>query len=376
MTTIRVDPAELVQVAGQLKGEEARLDGLAPEIHRRAASLDWEVGPKADLAEMFAQAAIRSAALAGELASLAQFLTHQAEAYRLADEQTEAILERPLARWGAYARSLGAATWQGAPSGPTASQPPNPEQLRYLQRVLGVQEEGFGSQTSQALQRLHAQYGLAMPPQGQIDPQAWALVGRHLTRAGQEGPPGAPAIPFQPFVPFHQQTDPAYADVRFGTTDTYEKSGCTLTAMAMLVDYHRDSFEATRASMSDLAERTVNQDGNIVWGQADSYLQERFGLRLEHHFLPTGEAGLTAAMSQAHQSLAQGEPVVVGIQHDKYQHWVVIRGYTGEGAPTDPSQFLIHDPYYADHKTLADLLRDEKYRGGNFQGLFRLQERR
>lgn len=182
-----------------------------------------------------------------------------------------------------------------------------------------------------------------------------------------------PVIPMQPFVPYHAQTHPAYADVKFGSSDTYAASGCTLTGLAMLVDYHRDGFEATRAQMEELAVRSVNEDGNVVWAQADGYLQERYGLRLHHQELPEGTEGLSTALTEAHQALAQGEPALVGVQGGQ-QHWVVIRGYTGEGALTDPAQFLIHDPYKPTRRTLADLLGDPGYQGGQLQAIVRLQE--
>lgn len=373
MTAIRVEPADLEQAAAAIKQAEGLLSTLEPQIRQRSSSLDWQAGMKDDLETMVDQAARRAGALAAESASLVQFLLQRAEAYRQADEQGQAQITRPTERIAAATSGLATAIWQGAPSAPTATQAPTPEQLRFIQRTLGVQEEGFGPQTKAALQRLHAEYGLSMPPSGQIDPQAWALVGHNLTRG--TGAPGAPAIPMQPFVPYHMQTDPAYAAVEFGTSDTYGKSGCTLTAISMLVDYHRDSFEATPESMGALARETVNADGNVVWGQADSYLQKQWGLSLVHHPLPAGPTALDTAMTEAHQALTQSEPVVIGVQNGANQHWIVVRGFTGSGAPTDPAQFLIHDPANTSRKTLADLLNDAKYRGGQLQAIVRLQER-
>lgn len=370
MPAIRVEPAELEQVAGEIKRAEGALSTLGPQLRQRLGALDWAVGPRADLEEMVSQAAARAGALAEAAGALQQFLLDRAAAYRQADEQGRAAIEGPIGQMGSATSGLASAIWQGAPTGPTGVQAPTPEQLRFIQRSLSVQEEGFGPKTKAALQRLHAEYGLTMPPSGQIDPQAWALVGHKV--AG--GAPGAPAIPMQPFVPYHQQTDPAYADVTFGRSDNYERSGCTLTAISMLVDHHRDSFEATRESMGALAHQTVNADGNVVWAKADEYLQQEWGLHLIHQNLPPGPQALGAAMTAAHQALAQGEPVVVGVQNGENQHWVVIRGFTGSGAPSDPAQFLIHDPANTSRKTLADLLGDEKYRGSQLQAVVRVQE--
>lgn len=373
MTAIRVEPADLEQAAAQIKQAEALLSTLEPQIRQRTSNLDWQAGMKDDIEAIVDQAARRAGALAAESASLVQFLLQRAEAYRQADEQGQAQIARPTERISAAASGLATAIWQGAPSAPTAAQAPTPEQLRFIQRTLGVQEQGFGPQTKAALQRLHTEYGLTMPPSGQIDPQAWALVGHKVVRG--TGAPGAPAIPMQPFVPYHMQTDPAYADVKFGTSDTYAKSGCTLTAISMLVDYHRDAFEATSESMTALAHQSVNANGDVVWAQADSYVQQEWGLDLIHQDLTAEPHALTTAMTEAHHALAQGEPVVIGVKNGANQHWVVVRGFTGTGAPADPAQFLIHDPANTSRKTLADLLGDAKYQGGQLQAIVRLQER-
>ncbi|HLO04461.1 MAG TPA: C39 family peptidase [Symbiobacteriaceae bacterium] len=375
MPAIRVDPAELDQVAGEMKRAEVLLGALAPQIRQRAGALDWETGQKSDLDELISQAALQAGTLEEGAATLTRALLDHAEAYRQADEQGQSRIERPLQWMGSAASGLATAIWQGAPGGPSAAQAPTPEQLRFLQRTLSVQEEGFGPKTTAALERLHSEYGLTMPPKGQIDPQAWALVGHQVTRGTDGGAPGAPAIPLQPFVPYHNQTDPAYADLHFGQTDTYERSGCTLTAIAMLVDYHRDSFEATRESMGALAKETVNADGNVVWAQADGYLQKQWGLELVHQELPGGPEALGTAMTEAHQALTEGEPVVIGVKNGANQHWVVVRGFTGQGAPSDPAQFLIHDPANTTRKTLADLLNDQKYQGGQLQAIVHVQER-
>jgi hypothetical protein len=372
MPQIRVDPAELEQVAGEVKGAASLLEALSPRIRQLLSQLNWESGPKPIIEAMGSLASAQAGGLNGEAGALAQFLTDRAAAFRTADEAGSTAASAVAERHPAFFHP---AVHTTAPPAPTGTRLPTSAETRYIQAVLGVTgEEGYGPKTQAAVRELQALHGIPVDPQVQIGPRTWSLLQGQQAAIAGEGAPVIPAAgPMLPRVPYLSQWNSPWAEVKVGPTETYRQIGCTLTDMAMLVQYNRPDVQFDAKGMAELAQRANVGTDLVHWSAANEYLQEKWGLSLEHHDLDGSQADrLTGAMARAYQSLEQGQPVVVGVQNGENQHWVVIRGYQGEGAPSDPAQFLIHDPANPSRKSLADLLQDPKYQGGNLQAVFRL----
>jgi hypothetical protein len=372
MPQLRVDPDELEQIAALLRREGAQLTEGAPSLRQGMARLDWNTGHRPFLDSMVTEAATQAANLGELLAELGRFAAERAAAYRAADE---AGSDASTAIAQAHPAIFHPVAHLAVPPAPTGTDRPTAEQTAYLQAVLGVQgESGYGPRTQAAVWAFQAQHGIPVDGAVQIGPKTWGLIEQEAVRieAGSSGP--APAVPETITVPYLSQVNAPWSQVKIGS-DTYQRVGCTLTSMAMLVGRHRPDLVPDASIMANLAAGSTNGNGDVVWDQANSYLGAQWGLSLNHLPLPADPtAARQAALLGAYQSLQSGEPVVLGVGEGNTQHWVVIRGYEGEGAPQSPDQFLIHDPYNPNRRHLSDLLNDSKYAGQPLQALFQVQE--
>ena len=143
-------------------------------------------------------------------------------------------------------------------------------------------------------------------------------------------------------VPDYLQKDPAWVNASLGG-ETIGQYGCLVTAMAMLHSY--TAGPCTPVDMT--AKLTFTNDGSLQkWDDITA-----LGYTVESYSTPVTAEILGAI----YQHLRDGKPVVLG-SVGKWQHYVVVTGYTGEGGELTAAVFLIHDPGYPDRRVLADHL--------------------
>ena len=143
-------------------------------------------------------------------------------------------------------------------------------------------------------------------------------------------------------VPDYLQKDPAWVNASLGG-ETIGKYGCLVTAMAMLHSY----TAGTCTPVDMTAKLAFTKDGSLQkWDDITA-----LGYTVESYSTP-----VTAEILDAiYQHLRDGKPVVLG-SVGKWQHYVVVTGYTGDGGELTAADFLIHDPGYPDRRVLADHL--------------------
>lgn len=134
-----------------------------------------------------------------------------------------------------------------------------------------------------------------------------------------------------------KQFDKRWKNVKLGKSkETIGKIGCTITCMAMMESYRR----GIRITPQDMAkESSFTRTGGLIWPK--SYGQEY----KESDYL-----------SKILELLSEGKPVMVCTKNNKTnkQHWVVVKGYNGEGVLAE--NFMINDPGSSYRKTLKEFL--------------------
>ncbi len=135
-----------------------------------------------------------------------------------------------------------------------------------------------------------------------------------------------------------KQNDSRWANVEIGTSGkTISQIGCTTTAIAMVESYRKGTVIRPDTMSKQLK---YTSSGNVYW--PSDYLTV------------TNSVGyLNGILEQ----LKKGKPVIFGSK-TKYgsQHWVVIKGYEGNGIDLTANDFIINNPGSSNKSTLADHL--------------------
>jgi len=235
-----VHPDELVRLSGELWQIAGRLREAGARLGGAVSQLSWQVGHRLDLEAQAAGARRLAEALADEAEDMARFLDHRAELFRTADGQGVGDLGRTLEAYSARGRFLqsklaqveGLDRWSGwavggsvaagtiaaveagargrhlevfgGPSarvhpelgdnfkvaGPSSDRLPTAAETRIIQRILGVDEVGYGPKTKAAVVAFQQKHGIPVDDQVIIGPRTWAALMKEET-AG----PAAPTVP-------------------------------------------------------------------------------------------------------------------------------------------------------------------------------------
>ncbi|HEY3365854.1 MAG TPA: hypothetical protein VGK74_12430 [Symbiobacteriaceae bacterium] len=251
MPRILVDPEELRTLSGDLRRAADELRATARSFPRAMDGLAWEsrlaVGMDAQASDAW-----RSAEnLAGEAEALAGFAARKAEEFAAADRagveamagvaQAAAVLAQ-VGAWDAGGRlsqlTAEAVQWlrlgslfgslaglptifsnlgwlrrlmpeAEPPAGPDATRLPDDAEVKFIQRVYGIDEQGYGPQTKKAVWDLQKQHGIEVDSAAMIGPLSWGVVmAAYREKYGIAAPAPAPATPA-----------PAGADMTFQGVD-------------------------------------------------------------------------------------------------------------------------------------------------------------
>ncbi len=140
-------------------------------------------------------------------------------------------------------------------------------------------------------------------------------------------------------VPGYKQYDSRWGELSLGDSyETMASAGCATSCLAMSYSY----LEGIATTPDGMAERLFyDEHGRLGFPKA--YEKDWDGNYLEHALV----------------QLRRGVPVLIGgFTEDDRPHWVLITGYTGDGAELNASDFLIHDPASEERPTLAEFIRD------------------
>ncbi|HWI51371.1 MAG TPA: transglycosylase SLT domain-containing protein [Symbiobacteriaceae bacterium] len=240
MTKIQVHPDELVRLSGELKQIAGRLREAGARLGGAVSQLSWQVGQRLDLEAQAAGTRRQAELLADEAEGMARFLEQRAELFRAADGQGTEDLGRTLAafsasekflrgklgriealdRWSGWAvgGSVAAGTIAaveagirgrhhevfGSPSarlhpepgdnfklaGPSSDRLPTPAETRIIQRILGVDEAGYGPKTKAAVAAFQQKHGITVDDQVMIGKRTWAALMKE-----EAGVAGVPSVP-------------------------------------------------------------------------------------------------------------------------------------------------------------------------------------
>ena len=128
-------------------------------------------------------------------------------------------------------------------------------------------------------------------------------------------------------------------DSRWGNemirTRTIAARGCTITSLAMVYNYHQHA-NITPTQMRD----ALKFDGNsVIWSSVRN-------LGFTTNIVDGRPYPDNTWLGKIYSQLKAGRPVIVGAYRDgDNQHWVVVKGYTGNSATNfNAADFQINDP--------------------------------
>ena len=206
-------------------------------------------------------------------------------------------------------------------------------------------------------------HGSAIPGQF-LDSNPGGLVHRSLSSTV----PGRYVIPILNLtntvlnVPLFSQGDSHWGSNTYGNSSfTIQQKGCALASLAMVLKYA--GVNTDPGALNTLLKADNDFVGtSLNWTAA---ARDASNGALQFHAFRTSD------LQYLSQSLANGNPVVVGVNLDENGapgHFVVVRGYQN-------GQFLINDPGHANYTSLAQYNNSFETRGyvaaatGNISGL-------
>ncbi len=146
-------------------------------------------------------------------------------------------------------------------------------------------------------------------------------------------------------VPLMKQNDTRWRNVRIGSK-TIGQIGCTTTCCAMVYSYNTGKTVYPHQIKNML--RYSNND--LYWSSIVN-----IGLTSKAY-----NCGVTNNLLKTiYTKLKEGRPVIIGAvtSSNKYQHWVVITGFTGQDTNNfSTADFIINDPGYQNCTTLKAFL--------------------
>jgi len=217
---IHVVPGNLESGGASLRKLSAELRSLANTLSRQYQSMDWDVRVREMMAQQITGALRTTERMAVEAESLGLYLARQARTYGELDQMlarssrdelstaaaslqnvpgaAAAAVAAAAASAGAMHVALGGALgkheeiaakswWTAppkpvsnlyaprpeAPPAPTTTGLPTPEQVKYMQWVLGIDEDGYGEKTKAAVAGLQRLKQIGVDPEVMIGPATW-----------------------------------------------------------------------------------------------------------------------------------------------------------------------------------------------------------
>jgi Peptidase_C39 like family len=138
-------------------------------------------------------------------------------------------------------------------------------------------------------------------------------------------------------VPVFKQADPEWAGLRLGgSTYTMRRSGCAVTASAMVAAYFGSTKDPGELARALNASRGLTSEGDLYWQSVPS--AARGSIKYVGRY-----SG--ASLSRINKELDSGYPVIVKVNRKGNTHFVVLTGRSG-------STYYINDPAEGDRTTL------------------------
>jgi uncharacterized protein YukE/peptidoglycan hydrolase-like protein with peptidoglycan-binding domain len=258
VTRILVHPEELHDLSGQMSRAAGELRAISARLMSALSTLDWESRLQVGMHGEAAAARSMAEDLAGQAEVIARYLNRKAHDFADADAAGVGDMDRVAGAIGgvmAATSSLGTLAWSGAwstverwlnlgrsavgklprmltdlswlaplvpgakpvspsladevcyreapelvpppvpPAGPGKdTRLPSNDEVRFMQRVFGIEEEGYGPRTKQAVADLQRQHGIPVDAAFMIGPATWGwVIKAYSDRYGvvQGGPPPA-----------------------------------------------------------------------------------------------------------------------------------------------------------------------------------------
>jgi hypothetical protein len=234
MTRILVRPSDLQSLSLRLTQAVGELQATASRLRRAANSLDWDVRAEMAVGGQVDGALRLAANLARQGEATARYLSEQARAFTETDLALARELEKAMAslagalgtavtggalglgalghaigQWtgvgrlggapGALSGAVAAAALGGAtmvtggtgnlaerfpkaygpvlvPPGPDETRLPTDAEVRYIQQVYGIHEDGYGQETKEAVRQLQLRHGIGVDAALMIGPLTWAAL--------------------------------------------------------------------------------------------------------------------------------------------------------------------------------------------------------
>jgi hypothetical protein len=364
MPRILVQPEELESVSQEVRRAAEELKATAARLTGAFHTLGWESHIRARAEDEVAAAANQCESLSGQAEALAGYLAGKARAFTEAD--------------GAGVPAIaGVSSGITLASGGASSFSPLPAVKRWAKMVenLGMRAVAPALPLFSGIPWFVHQWPDLFKPTQPVAPGLSAAAPAPESPPAPVAPPAEPEVstgPITPEVPSFSQQDGEWADEQV-IPGKWKDYGCLLTSIAMVMKYNDPSLTVDKSFMLNLKKSTCNGDDDVVWGQAEAYLDQH-GLRLES----TEPANEDELMQQALANLQKHppEPAILGLSVGKTMHWLVITGYKGGGQAPKPEDFTINDPYTGHHwSTLDQFLNDNGYRNATIHPLYTVSKK-